>query len=396
MKIAHVVRRYTTAEWGGTETVVENTLREQMALGHEARIFCTAALSTEGEELSNGIPVQRFRYFYPYWPLSAKDKLALDKKGGSPYSPGLFQAIEAWHPDAIHIHAGGRLATAAVKLAEKLHVPSVYSLHGGAAVVPQAEMDEMLRPLRHKFPYGGILDRLRGMRFDPIARVSAVVCISREEEQRLQAIHGPERIHYLPNGVGTFTPPEPPRHFNTSAPRILCVSRIDYQKNQLVLVEAMASLADKNAHLTLVGPITAKWYRDKLQERVNALGLQNRVTLIPGLPPHSDALEAEFAQADVFVLPSVHEPFGIVALEAMAHGIPLVASKVGGLRDFIQDGVNGIFFEPNAPDASSQLASAIERALKPDVGQRLIQEGIQTASNYTWSNIVRRLMELYK
>jgi len=397
MKIAHVVRRYTASEWGGTETVVENTLREQMALGHDVRIFCTSALSVAGQETCNCISVERFKYWYPYWPLSDADKLALDKKGGSPYAPALFRAIETWRPDAIHIHAGGRLAAAAVKLAEKLRIPSVYSLHGGAAAVPKAEMDEMLRPLRHTVPYGGVIDRICGLRFDPLARVSAVVCISREEQRRLQSIHGADRIHYLPNGVGVFNPPKNISGRQAGSPlRLLCVSRIDYQKNQLALVDAIPHLIDLEPHLTLVGPITAAWYRDKLLERIRELGLQQRITLIPGLPPHSEQLEAEYAKADVFVLPSVHEPFGIVALEAMAHGIPLVASKVGGLCDFIHDGSNGLFFEPNATDSALQLANAVRRALAPGTAQSLIQEGLKTAADYSWPNIVRQLMELYK
>lgn len=395
MKIAHIVRRYTRAEWGGTETVVENTVREQLALGHDIRIFCTAALQTGKPE--NG-RVLTFPYSYPYWPMPRADRLALDKKGGSPYAPALFKAVADWRPDAIHIHAGGRLAAAAVKLAEKLGIPTVYSLHGGAAAVPKAEMDEMCRPMKHKLPYGGILDRLYGLRFDPIARASAVVCISREEETRLKAKYGPDRIHYLPNGVALPESVDRVRKPRSGAAglNILCVSRIDYQKNQLALVEAMgSSLSSLPASLTLVGPITAAWYRDKILARAAELGLGDRFRLIPGLPPGSAELEAEFARADVFVLPSVHEPFGIAALEAMARGIPLVAAAVGGLRDFVKDGENGCLFDSHAEDAVPQLTAAIRKAADPANRDRLVANGLATASEYSWPSIVKRLMKLY-
>ena len=177
LRIAHVVRRYSAAEWGGTETVVRHTVAEQRALGHDPRIFCTAALQPPDARPTDDI--QFFPYFYPYFPMPTADRLKLDKKGGSPYSPALFKAVKDFRPDVIHIHAGGRLACAAVKLARRLDVPSVMSLHGGAADVPASEMAEMLRPLKGKFPYGSVVDRLLGMRFDPIARVDAVVCISR-------------------------------------------------------------------------------------------------------------------------------------------------------------------------------------------------------------------------
>ena len=259
--------------------------------------------------------------------MPAKDRLALDKKGGSPYAPRLFRAVRAFKPDLVHIHAGGRIAVAAVRLAEELGIPSVMSLHGGAAVVPQSEIDEMLRPLRRKFPYGGIVDRLLGWRFDPLARVGAIVCISRTEEARLKGLYPGCRVRYVPNGVAVA--PRVARRVGSKTRNILCVSRIDYQKNQLALVEALSRLP-AGTRLTLVGPVTAAWYRDKILARVDELGLRDRFELIPGLPPGSAELEAEFAKADVFVLPSVHEPFGIAALEALGYKGNYVVEREGG------------------------------------------------------------------
>ena len=395
LKIAHIVRRYTPAEWGGTETVVRHTVAEQRALGHDPRIFCTAALQPPDARPSDDI--QFFPYFYPYFPMPTADRLKLDKKGGSPYSPALFKAVRDFRPDVIHIHAGGRLACAAVKLAGRLDVPSVMSLHGGAADVPASEMAEMLRPLKGKFPYGSVVDRLLGMRFDPIARVDAVVCISHTEEDRLKERYPGRSIHYLPNGVAL---PEMRADAgkadslrNRPRPlRVLCVSRIDYQKNQLALVELLARRPD--CSVTIVGPVTAQWYADKIVARVNELGVGDRFKLVPGLPPGSAELEAAFAAADVFVLPSVHEPFGIVALEAMARGIPLIAANIGGLPDFVHDGENGMLFEPADADA---LARAYDRlaALPAEGLARLTSAARATAESYSWPEIVSRLMRIY-
>ncbi len=252
LKIAHVVRRYSSAEWGGTETVVCHTVAEQRKLGHEPRIFCTAALQPPGAPPDG---VSCFPYFYPYFPMPAADRLKLDKKGGSPYSPALFRAVRDFHPDVIHIHAGGRLACAAVKLARRLGVPCVMSLHGGAAAVPASEMAEMLKPLKGKFPYGAILDRMFGMRFDPLARVNAIICISHEEERLLKEKYPGRIVRYLPNGVDV----EPSLGEAAGVPlqgrdlNVLCVSRIDYQKNQLALVDLLA--ARPACRLTLVGPL---------------------------------------------------------------------------------------------------------------------------------------------
>ena len=391
LKIAHVVRRYSSAEWGGTETVVCHAVAEQRKLGHEPRIFCTEALQPSGAPPDG---VSCFPYFYPYFPMPAADRLKLDKKGGSPYSPALFRAVRDFHPDVIHIHAGGRLACAAVKLARRLGVPCVMSLHGGAAAVPASEMAEMLKPLKGKFPYGAILDRMFGMRFDPLARVNAIICISHEEERLLKEKYPGRIVRYLPNGVDV----EPSLGEAAGVPlqgrdlNVLCVSRIDYQKNQLALVDLLA--ARPACRLTLVGPLTAQWYADKITARVRELGVGDRFTLIPGLPPGSAELEAAFAAADVFVLPSVHEPFGIVALEAMARGIPLIASNVGGLPDFVQDGKNGMLFDPSAPNG---LVDAFDRlvALPPARVGQMLKDARATVEGYAWPNVIARLMDIY-
>ena len=386
LKIAHVVRRYSPAEWGGTETVVMHTVEEQRALGHDPRVFCTAALQPPDARSTENVAF--FPYFYPYFPMPAADRLKLDKKGGSPYAPKLFKAVAAFRPDVIHIHAGGRLACAAVKLAKRLGVPSVISLHGGAAAVPASELDEMLKPLKGKFPYGAILDRLFGLRFDPLAKVDVIICISHEEERRLKEKYPGRNVQYLPNGVDGGKV----RAAARPGSNILCVSRIDYQKNQLALVELLA--ARPGCRLTLVGPITARWYADKIAARAKELGVGDRLTLVPGLPPGSAELEAAFASANVFVLPSVHEPFGIVALEAMARGIPLIASNVGGLPDFVKDGENGLLFDPSDP---ANLVRAFDRlvALPPERIEAMVSAARATADQFTWRSVIDRLMRLY-
>ena len=386
LKIAHVVRRYSPAEWGGTETVVMHTVEEQRALGHDPRVFCTAALQPPDARSTEDVAF--FPYFYPYFPMPAADRLKLDKKGGSPYAPKLFKAVAAFRPDVIHIHAGGRLACAAVKLAKRLGVPSVISLHGGAAAVPASELEEMLKPLKGKFPYGAILDRLFGLRFDPLAKVDVIICISHEEERRLKEKYPGRNVQYLPNGVDGGEVHAAAR----PGSNILCVSRIDYQKNQLALVELLA--ARPGCRLTLVGPITARWYADKIAARAKELGVGDRLTLVPGLPPGSAELEAAFASADVFVLPSVHEPFGIVALEAMARGIPLIASNVGGLPDFVKDGENGLLFDPSDP---ANLVRAFDRlvALPPERVEAMVSAARATADQFTWRSVIDRLMRIY-
>ena len=218
------------------------------------------------------------------------------------------------------------------------------------------------------------------------ARASVLVCISRAEQDALARRYPRKCIRYLPNGV---VPNEFAHRPFAQASRVLCLSRIDYQKNQLALVDLLAARSDVTVEL--VGPVTAPWYRDEIVARARSLGVSDRLTILGGLPPGSDELNAAFARADVFVLPSVHEPFGIVALEAMQHGVPLIASAVGGLVDFVRDGENGLLFNPSEKGA---LAAAFDR-LTPPLAARLATGGYATARAYAWPRLIDDLAHIY-
>ena len=201
LKIAHVVRRFVFEEWGGTESVVWNTVLHQRRLGLTPEILTTAALAQTGEELREGIGIRRFPYFYPYFPMTCRTARLLDKKGGNPFVPALFRALEQEKFDLIHIHCGGRMAVMSALTAHRCGIPCVISLHGGHAAVPPEEIRRMMAPVRHKFHYGGLLDRLRGLRRDAVAEADAAICISRDEEKLLSARYPGKRIVYHPNGV---------------------------------------------------------------------------------------------------------------------------------------------------------------------------------------------------
>ena len=400
LKIAHVVRRFVFEEWGGTETVVWNTVLNQSKLGMMPEIFATSALSHPGDEIRDDIPIHRFPYWYPYFPMPEKSAELLDKKGGNPFVPKLFQAIRQNQFDIIHIHCGGRMAVMSAMLAHQMNIPCVISLHGGHADVPKEELKQMMEPVRHKFHYGGIIDRLRNLRRDPVAESDGVICISHTEELLICSRYPGIRIVYLPNGVNCEDFRDKPdsvsprREWGIPPERrlVLCISRIDYQKNQLLLLNLLSH--DPRAHLLLIGPITAPWYYAKIQERAKELHVEDRLTVVPGLPPGDIRLKAILHEADMFVLPSIHEPFGIVALEAWSAGIPLIASRTGGLKDFIKDDRNGLLFDLNDPET---LFAAYDRMVREKgLAERLTAQASEDVLAYSWKNLTERLLELYR
>ena len=404
LKVTHVVRRFAFEEWGGTETVVWNSARKLRDCGVDSEIFATRACSAVGDEVRDGVPIRRFDYFYPYWPLNAERVLALDKKGGNPLSPKLSRALRECGCDLIHIHTAGRLAQEAILIARRLRIPTVISFHGGCCDVPLDEVREMLRPTRKTFPYGGILDRLAGRRFDIAKAADALVCVGANEEKLLRAQYPDKRIIYLPNGI------DPERfsrrvgwdfreRYGVPRERLLCccIARIDYQKNQQALLRAVALLCDRgvDAGAVLIGPVSAEWYADEMRRLIAELDLASRVVWLPGVGADDELLPAALQAADCFVLPSLHEPFGIAVLEAWSAGTPVVASRLGGLQYLIREGENGRFCDPGRPES---IADAVELCRRDPDGTRRMAENArrEAEEQYSWAKITARLAAFYR
>ena len=405
-RILHIPRRFAAGEWGGTETVVLEISREQQRAGWRPEILTTNALASQPAETIGGIPVRRFGYFYPYLGLSAADKHALDRKGGSAVSMGLFSALMgAKDVRLFHLHTmarlGGQVRTAA-RLRKK---PYVLSLHGGAYDTLAAELKTMSDPTRGTFEWGKALGALFGSR-RVLADADYIICVGQAEFEAAKKIVPHDRVSALPNGVdpkkfergdgGAFR-----RKHNLAADAfvILCLSRIDAQKNQLALVEALERLrvTHQNAALVLIGPETMPDYAAKIRRVVTDKNLGAHVRILPGLRTDDPDLVNAYHACDVFALPSHHEPFGIVVLEAWSARRPVVVSRVGGLRTLVREGETGFFFDATAADAAAQLAEKLSAlAARPDLRQQFAEAGWrEVQANYTWSVVNQKLETIY-
>ena len=162
----------------------------------------------------------------------------------------------------------------------------------------------------------------------------------------------------------------------------------------LLFHEILLNLLQKteDTHLLLIGPVTAQWYCDELTAEVKRLGLTGRFTLVPGLPPGSPLLRSALHSAYVFILPSLHEPFGIAALEAWAAGASLIASNAGGLKDFIRDGVNGLLIEENAESMSACLTRVLQQ---PGIMQQIGKNAARDLY-LSWNDAVHSAMSRYE
>ena len=403
MKVIQVPRRFVTHEWGGTETTILQTSRALQRASHEAAIFTSLALSDRRNEVVQGVQVRRFPYSYPFFGLTADDRRDMDKKGGNLLSLSLLLGlVREPGVDVLHAHTGKRVGGIVRTAARLRGIPYVVTLHGGYFEVPQGEMDQMLAPIKNRPEWGRFFGALLGSR-RVLEDAATVLCVGGDEYHAAKARLPGQRVELLPNGVDcdAFAQGDAAA-FRTAhgiAPDrriVLCVSRIDYQKNQIGLVEAVARVAEQvpQVHLVLLGPVTVAGYQERLIARVKDLGLTERVTLVPGLRPDDPLLPAAYHAAEVFCLPSLHEPFGIVILEAWAAGRPVVAARVGGIPSFTRDGEDIIHAQPG--DAEDLAARLIQVLQDPSLAARIAAAGQTKARrDFAWSAITERLLDIY-
>lgn len=405
--VVHVPRRFVAEEWGGTETVILEISRQQQRSGLNPVIMTSMALAKSREESIGGVTVRRYPYCYPFFGLSDADRAAMDKKGGSLLSFSLFSAmLRTPHVRLYHAHALKRLGGEVRTAARWRRKPFVVSLHGGVFDVPAAELGTMLKPIENKIEWGKPFGALFGSR-RVLDDADQVICVGQSELDKARRELSHDRVAYLPNGVdcSKFTSADgaafrkrhgiPPDAFLA-----LTLSRIDSQKNQLLLLQAFARLKATvpGAHLLLIGPETQPDYAAKLRTFIADNQLGSRVKLLPGLRNDNPELVQAYHACDVFVLPSMHEPFGIVVLEAWSSGKPVIASRVGGLQALVRDGETGFFVDPGAADAAESIADRITRMVRdPEIGHRIGRAGLAEArANYDWAKIGQQLESLYQ
>ena len=172
------------------------------------------------------------------------------------------------------------------------------------------------------------------------------------------------------------------------------MSRIDYQKNQLALVRLVKDLAARGerVHCAIVGFVTSRPYYEMLKAAVKTEGLEADFTFVEGLPPDSEMLVSAYRSADLFALPSVHEPFGIVALEAWSAGVPLIAARVGGLKTLVEDGKTGYLFDPQSPE---EMLAAYRSAMQNASAISAVG-AVQAREKYSWNAVAKQLFDFYK
>lgn len=226
-------------------------------------------------------------------------------------------------------------------------------------------------------------------------RVVAVSAAMREDILRHFAVD-PARVVVVHNGI------DPERFRRTeergalarwtvTEPYVLFVGRITDQKGIFHLLEAAPHLPrGVQVVLCASAPDTPE-----IEERLRrAVALHRNVRWIAAMVPVEDLVQL-YSHAAVFCCPSVYEPFGLINLEAMACETPVVATRVGGIVEVVEDGVSGLLVEPGRPEA---LADALRRVLADPAGARAMGRAgrRRVEEHFSWARVAERTEAVYR
>jgi D-inositol-3-phosphate glycosyltransferase len=233
----------------------------------------------------------------------------------------------------------------------------------------------------------------------------AILANSAAEAAQLERLYGadPARIEIVPPGViHAFFSPGPRQgaraalaHLDIGdGPMLLFVGRIQPLKGLDVAVRALGALEDPRAVLVVVGGASGRDGRtevERIDKLAASLGVGDRIRFTDPQPHH--LLSTYYRAADVVLVPSRSESFGLVALEAAACGTPVVAAAVGGLRTLVEHGRTGFLVEGRDPQVFAAYAGQI--LTNPALGRELADAAAARARNFTWSTAAARLRRIY-
>lgn len=409
MRVAHVLRKYHPAEWGGTETAIHRLVEGLRAHDVSSTVYHPRRPPAQGahrpafDPLAElGIAVAPYEAFVPIWGISAQERTQLLAVGGNLLSFDLPTLLELEPElDVVHTHTLGRIGGIARRIARRRRLPFVVTIHGGVRDLPAA-----LKRAFDRRPGGLEWGRLFGWWWGAhrvLAEADLIVTCNAKEAALLAAEFPRPRVVAQPHGVRMQSFRADHRAAAQAAfPRlathrlVLCVGRIDAVKNQdWLLRQAPRFLrAHPQALLMFVGACMDPVYWSTLLERVEMPEFAGRVVLTGGLPPEDPRLIGLLQSASLVVLPSISETFGLVILEAWAAGAPVLASRTTGASALIRPGENGWLFDLEHP---ASFHAALDHALRePEVGRRYAAAGTRLVeTEFNTTVLAGRIRRLY-
>jgi glycosyltransferase involved in cell wall biosynthesis len=321
------------------------------------------------------------------WPaLGARERLALERHNAAVFD----RHVRERKPDLVAWWAMGGMSLSLIERARRAGLPALLFVHDYWPSYGR-QHDLWTRPWRRRPALGGLVERLTGLPTRPdLAAAGRWLFNSECVRERTLA----EGLRIADSGVlapgieRSYLEAGRDRSARDWRWRLLYIGRVVEQKGVHTAIEAMAQLPGE-AELRVIGD-GDEAYKRRLAELADRTGVSARVSFEPSRS--GERVIAAYREADAVLFPvEWAEPFGLVPLEAMALGRPVLATGRGGSGDYLRDGVNSLLFTPGDPAA---LAAALTRlASHPELRNRLRDGGLETARKHSEDEFNRRALE---
>ena len=360
---------------GGVGAHVDGLSKSLAKDGHEVCIFTLAAHGVASDQIVAGVRIIRANVDLPWLP---DDDAVSFVASGNHHLTALFAHLGSWRPDVVHAH-DWRSAWAGQSLATMCAVPLVTTFHSTESGRHGGNVPEGNSASIHSVESW-------------IANTSQrVICCSRFMQR--EVIDGfeliPDQVQLIPNGVDVDV--WSPSGEQDRSMLVLAWGRVQYEKGFQVLAQAIGRLRGRvpGIHCIIAGRGP---YLPELQSQVDIEGVSDLVQLAGYVA--DDELRTLLHQAGCVVIPSLYEPFGIVALESLAANAPTIVARTGGLAEIMEGTETSLMFEPGN---AKELATRIERVLmNPSVSNKMQQQGSEVLhSRFSWDAIARSTIGAY-
>lgn len=386
MKILHLASEYPPQKVFGLGRFVHDLAVEQAHQGHEVHVV-TNSLSGRGHEIEDhGVHLHRVDFPPPPKPPD-------DGSTVTQFNVQLLERVfrDQICPDADVVNAHDWLTSLAGRVvARRFGAVFVVTIHD---VVVGKKFGE----LNNHTKYVGNIEHWVCHEAD------GVICVSEHTREEVIRTYGarPERVYAVHNAVSedTFRAPEPMllarfrRVLACENERVvLYVGRLDREKGIDVLLEAFAEIRHRvpASRLAIAGKGVLE---PDLRKRASELDMGSEVVFTGYLA--GDVLAHVYHCSDVLVVPSLYEPFGIVALEGMICGLPVIASATGGLTEIVEDDISGLLFRPGDPASLAERLIAV--LTDAELRQRLGSAGHRRARDvFSWRRVAGLTQRIYE
>lgn len=305
----------------------------------------------------------------------------------------LNKIFSAEKPDILQHQTGvDYLSAVSGYVAKKRHIPSIIKFAGDFVWERIAPTKDIAYEKIFKSSIYAIM--LTALQRWTLSNYTFIWAMSKYQQDILVKYHrvSESKIFYLPNFIDFKSLAIKTEYSNrTESVKLLCVSRFAKWKKLENLLLAVSKIDKSKYSLEIIGG-EDNFYGEKLEIMISKLGLNNNVALRGAVSPVE--MKQEYKKNDIFVFPTIHEPLGLVVVEAMAVGLPVVASRTGGIPEMIVDGETGYLVESNNID---ELTEKIENLIgNPVLRKKYGEFGKSVINKYSLEENIVRFIDLYK